>query len=183
MSGELVAIARVGRAHGVRGDFRVWPFAQDSETLFHVEEIQVHPAQGEPLTLHLERCRPAPGGKCLLATVREIRSREQVRDLVDALIYVRPDQLLETDEDTWYHRDLLELPVQLADGTVLGVVEEILDNGGHDTLVIRDHDAGLEYQIPFVGEMVQVEERRLLATPPEGLLEATRARIKRGRKP
>jgi 16S rRNA processing protein RimM len=178
MSADLVAIARIGRAHGVRGDLKVWPFDADSETLFHVDSVKIGPEGGEVVDYALTRCRVAPGERGLLLSLREVGSREQAQALLDAILYVRPEQLLEVEEDTWYHRDLLGLPVQTATED-LGVLEEILDNGAHDTLVVRDHARGVEVQIPFIDGMVEVEEGvRIVVTPPEGLLEATRARLR-----
>ncbi len=179
MSTDLIAIARVGRPHGVRGDMRVWPFAPASETLFEAKDVMVGAEGGQARRYEIHSCRKGPGGKNLLLSLKGLSSRDEAQALVGALVQVRPDQLAEIDEDedAFYHKDLLGLPVEGPEGP-LGVLEEIIDNGGHDVLVVRDREANLEVLLPFVEEMVEVAEGRLIASPPEGLLEATRTPIR-----
>jgi 16S rRNA processing protein RimM len=58
-------------------------------------------------------------------------------------------------------------------GEAVGTVESILRTGGQDLLSVRKPD-GREALIPFVDEIcveVDVEAKRVVVDPPEGLLD------------
>jgi 16S rRNA processing protein RimM len=174
MAEARVAVGKIGKPHGVRGVLRLWPYDEASDTLLRVKEVFVGPEGGKVERLKLLDCREGPGARFFLAQFANVLTREQAELLVDRVVSVDASALSALEEGEFYHKDLLGLPGESPEGP-LGVVEEILNNGGHDVLVFRDHAAQTEVSIPFVHGMVEVEAGRLWVTPPEGLIEATRA--------
>ena len=179
-SRKWIPIARVGRPHGVRGEMRVFPFDADSQTLFEVDQVRVTGGPGQAGRLFVLRgLRRAH--KYIILAFEGVDDRDVAQSFTGAEIEVDPSVLPALPDDEYYHCDLVGLSVEDDKGDKLGVLEEILDTGGHDTLVVRDRDAGLEVMIPFIEGMVEVDEEKgvLVVTPPPGLLEATREPIGR----
>lgn len=177
---QWIPIARLGRPHGVRGEVRAWPFDASSQTLFEVSEVLVAPEGAPPGSgrlLEVRRCRPS--GRALSLKLSELSDRDHAAALNGHIVSVRQGVLPQLDEDEFYHHELIGAQVQTTHGERLGVLEEILDTGAHGVLVVRDREAGVEVTLPFVEGMVevQVEARRLVVDPPEGLIEATREPI------
>lgn len=183
MDSPWIAIAKIGRPHGVRGEMRAWPFDPSSEMLFEVDEVRLAAREGstgKPYTI--KRCRR--GTRSLVLSLKEVTSRHAAEPLNGMLVMIPSEILPELEDGEYYHHQLIGAQVvACAGGQPLGVLEEIIDNGAHDVLVIRDRSEGIEVTIPFVEEMVELEEIegqgiRIVVDPPEGLIEATRTSIK-----
>ncbi len=85
-----------------------------------------------------------------------------------------------SDPDEFYDYQLEGLSAQLADGTVVGVVTEVVHGPGGELLVITRGDddgnggGGSEVLVPFVRDIVptiDLDAGRLVLTPPDGLLD------------
>lgn len=61
-------------------------------------------------------------------------------------------QLPDLDEDTYYHHELIGLPVRTASGEQLGHIREIISSGDVDLWVVRA--PGSEAYIPAVSDEI-----------------------------
>jgi len=182
MSGDVagwISVAKVGRPHGVRGEVRVFPHDGGSETLLAVDEVRVRRRGGARLFKVLRRRRAS---KFFILCLDGVVDRDGAQELNGADVEVDQSMLPELRGEEFYHHQLIGLPVEDDGGQSIGVLEEVLDTGGHDTLVVRDHGAGVEFMVPFVESMVEVDQARgaVVLTLPQGLLEATEEPIGRG---
>jgi 16S rRNA processing protein RimM len=109
------------------------------------------------------------GGFAILA-LEGIDTMESAEALKGKNVFVPRDQLPEMEPGSFYASDLEGLTVVTARGQVLGVLEEIFDNGAHDIYVVRDETR--EILLPVVdGVVVEVDmdAGRMVVEPPEGL--------------
>ncbi len=95
--------------------------------------------------------------------------------LVGYDVVVPDEQLYELPEgeDLYYEFDLVGCAVVTTDGIDVGSVETVLRTGAQDLLTVR-RQTGAEALIPFVDEIcveVDVEAKRIVIDPPEGLLD------------
>ncbi len=91
-------------------------------------------------------------GKGLVAKLKGCDDRESARDLIGALIQVRRGDLAELEPGEFYWADLLGLKVETLSGTELGAVDNLLETGANDVLVVR---GDRERLIPFLqGQVV-----------------------------
>ncbi|MBU1230451.1 MAG: ribosome maturation factor RimM [Proteobacteria bacterium] len=178
----LVAVARVAKPHGIRGELCMDSHA-GSPLLF---------APGQTLFL----AAPAPGGKGgpgrpkayavaasrghtgrVLVTLKGVDDRTAADALRGAEVFVAEADLPPPDEGEEYLHRLLGCRVLLQDGTVVGVFEAILDTPGQLTWVIRAHaanGAGAEILFPAVPEFIlalDAKRGEIVIDPPPGLLE------------
>ncbi|WP_163188532.1 ribosome maturation factor RimM [Cellulosimicrobium sp. SL-1] len=162
-----LTVARVGKAHGLRGEVALDLRTDDPEERLAVgERLETRPADAGPLTV---------------ATVRVHQGRwlvgfEGVRDRTGAEALRGVELVVEAEasdeEDAWYPHELAGLRAEGTDGRVLGRVEGLEHLPAHDVLVLREPD-GARTLVPFVRQIVPVVDvagGRVVLDPPGGLL-------------
>ncbi|RJK98257.1 ribosome maturation factor RimM [Vallicoccus soli] len=165
-----LVVGRVGRAHGIRGDVAVEVRTDDPERrLGPGAVLATDPPERGPLVVATGRVH---SGRLLLR-FEGVHDRTGAEALRGTLLVadVDPEERPEDPED-FYDHQLEDLEVVLADGTVLGRVEEMLHPPGQDLVLVRRPD-GAELLVPFVAAIVpevDLEAGRMVLDPPPGLL-------------
>ncbi|MGW6978789.1 ribosome maturation factor RimM [Streptomyces sp. NPDC054932] len=171
---ELV-VARIGRAHGIKGEVTVEVRTDEPELrLSPGAVLKTEPATVGPLTIETGRVH---SGRLLLrfAGVKDRTGAESLRNTL-LIAEVDPSELPE-EEDEYYDHQLMDLDVVLADGTEIGRITEISHLPSQDLFIVERPD-GSEVMIPFVEEIVaeiDLEEQRCVITPPPGLIDEREA--------
>ena len=166
-----VVVARVGRAHGIRGEVTVEVRTDEPETrLAPGTVLHTDPPERGPLTIASGRVH---SGRLLLRFegVRDRNAAEELRNTL-LLTEVDPAERPE-DPEEFYDHQLVDLEVVTTDGTVVGRVTEVSHLPYQDLLVVRRPD-GREVMIPFVSQLVpevDLARGRAVVAPPPGLLE------------
>jgi 16S rRNA processing protein RimM len=169
-----LVVARIGRAHGVRGQVTVEVRTDVPERRF-VPGAVLHltpPAgvTGLPPELSIADAHNHQG--TLLLTFDGIDDRGLADALRDCLLEV--DVEGSSDEpDAWYDHELVGLRADAPDGAPLGEVVAVEHPGAQDLLVVRTL-AGRRRLVPFVSALVptvDVPGGRLVIAAPPGLLE------------
>jgi len=113
-----------------------------------------------------------------------IADRNQAEAARGLRLYLPRAALPPTEEDEYYHADLIGLAAVLTDGTPVGAVRAVHDFGAGDTLEIARTE-GPPVMVPFTRAIVpsvDLAAGRLVVDPPPGLLdEPERARPRRER--
>ena len=168
---EWVEIGVVARAHGVQGWVRVRLSDPDSESLSSLKEV----ALGEP-----GRRVRLLGAEADAAGYRVHFEGIEDRDAAEALrgtrILVARTALPEPEEEEIYVADLIGCIVIDLEGRELGQVRAVHNWGAHELLALALAD-GEEALVPMVEGIVtevDVEGRRIVCDPPEGLLDLNR---------
>ena len=158
-------VARLGKPHGIRGEFTVEVRTDDPDERFLVgSEFSTQPDIG---TLTLTRARWHRDR--LLLTFAEISDRTRAEEVRNTLISVEADD--SDDDSAWYVADLIGLDV-IENDTVIGKVADVINNPAQDLLEITLR-SGAEALIPFVEEIVphvDIDSGTVTITPPAGLL-------------
>ncbi|MFF7362604.1 ribosome maturation factor RimM [Streptomyces sp. NPDC008125] len=170
-----LVVARIGRAHGIKGEVTVEVRTDEPELrLGPGAVLATDPAETGPLTIETGRVH---SGRLLLrfAGVHDRTGAEALRNTL-LIAEVDPDELPE-DPEEFYDHQLMDLDVVLADGTEIGRITEITHLPSQDLFIVERPD-GSEVMIPFVEEIVteiDLEEQRAVITPPPGLLNESEA--------
>ena len=174
----LVVVGRIGRPHGVKGAATIEVRTDEPDKRFAVG-ARLLTDSGLDLTVASATWH---SGR-LLVTFEGYEDRTAVEQLRNALVSVdRPADERPEDPEEFYDSDLEGCEVVVADGTaggaagagVIGVVREVSHLPGQDLLVVATPDER-EVLIPFVSAFVpqiDVSAKRIVITPPEGLLES-----------
>jgi 16S rRNA processing protein RimM len=151
-----LTVARVSKAHGLKGEVALDLRTDDPETRLAVGE------------------RLATVSCMWLVTFAEITGRTAAEELRGTELVVEVDA--SDEEDAWYPHELAGLRVELEDGTVIGKVVSLEYMPAHEALLIEETlpDGGTTRTlVPFVlaiVPVVDVEGGRVVLTPPGGLL-------------
>lgn len=166
-----LTVARVSKAHGLKGEVALDVRTDDPETRLAIgEQLQTVPADVGPLTV--THAREHQGR--WLVTFAEISGRTAAENLRGTELVIEAD--VSDEEDAWYPHELAGLRVELEDGTVVGKVISLEYMPAHESLLIEETlpGGGTERTlVPFVLAMVpvvDVEGGRVVVTPPAGLL-------------
>ncbi|AZK96769.1 MULTISPECIES: ribosome maturation factor RimM [Streptomyces] len=166
-----LVVARIGRAHGIRGEVTVEVRTDEPELrLGPGAVLATDPASTGPLTIETGRVH---SGRLLLrfAGVNDRNGAEALRNTL-LIADVDPEETPE-DPDEYYDHQLVDLDVVLTDGTPVGRITEISHLPSQDLFIVERPD-GDEVMIPFVEEIVttiDLGEQRIVVDPPPGLLD------------
>jgi 16S rRNA processing protein RimM len=93
-------------------------------------------------------------GKGVVAKLKGCDDRDAAAALMGMNIAIRREQLPAATEGEYYWADLVGLAVSNLEGVSLGVVEQLLETGANDVLVVVQGD--VERLLPFVqGQFVK----------------------------
>ncbi|MFJ4833189.1 ribosome maturation factor RimM [Streptomyces sp. NPDC088747] len=166
-----LVVARVGRAHGIKGEVTVEVRTDEPELRLGPGAVLLtDPATTGPLTVETGRVH---SGRLLLRFegVRDRTAAEALRNTL-LIAEIDPDDRPE-DPDEYYDHQLMDLDVVMVDGTEVGRITEISHLPSQDLFVVERPD-GTEVLIPFVEEIVteiDLDEQRAVIDPPPGLID------------
>jgi 16S rRNA processing protein RimM len=168
-----VVVGRIAKAHGIHGELAVDVRTDSPDERFAVGSAVVTKLRdGSKRELTIAAAREHSGR--LLVRFEQVLTRDVAETLRGALLLVDTDALPPTgDPDEFYDHELAGLRAELADGTVVGKVVEVLHSPAGELLQL-DVD-GREVLVPFVRAIVpevDVAGGRVVLDPPEGLLDA-----------
>jgi 16S rRNA processing protein RimM len=159
-----VCVARIGAAHGVRGAVKLWTFTEDP---FAVTRYGPLSTKDGARSFEVAHAREAKG--FLVATLKGIMTRNEAERLNGLELYVAREHLPATEDDEYYHADLIGLAAETAAGEPLGKVIAIHNFGAGDIIEIAP-PAGATMLLPFsnaVVPTVDLKGGRVLIELPE----------------
>lgn len=166
-SSELIVVAQIGGAHGVRGHVRVRSYTDYPEDCFAYGPFLDE--NGEVVFTAKSHQENKDG---FVVWPHDPRQREEWMAMKGMLLYVPRDALPEPEEDEFYFEDLIGCKVAHEDGRDLGQVTHVHNFGADDIIEVRSPQ-GTEYMLPFslaVIPKVDVKAKLVTATPEEQYL-------------
>lgn len=170
MDQDLVAIARIVKTRGLRGETVADILTDFPERFEETENVVAVLPDGERLELKIEEFRFQKGR--ILLQFAGFYSLEKAETLRNAEICIPEDEAVELEDDEFFDWELENCEVETIDGEKLGKVKELMRTGGTEILVVQGKTK--EYLIPFAETIcphVDVENKLIKVDPPEGLLE------------
>ncbi|MEW6059330.1 MAG: ribosome maturation factor RimM [Actinomycetota bacterium] len=126
MSEPTVAVGRVTRAHGVKGEVAVLVLSEVPER-FAVGTV-VYLEDGRALTI--EDSHPHRGR--LLVKFRDIGDRDRAEALAGSLLVVPESMSPELPEGSWWDHQLVDCEVVTESGRSLGTLREVIHTPAND---------------------------------------------------
>jgi 16S rRNA processing protein RimM len=143
-----ICVARIGAAHGVRGAVKLWTFTEDPLAVKAYGPLATKDGARQFEVTH---AREAKGH--LVATLKGIATREEAERLNGLELYVAREKLPATDEDEYYHADLIGLDAVTPANEPLGRVIAIHNFGAGDIIEIAPPN-GATMLLPFTNAVV-----------------------------
>jgi 16S rRNA processing protein RimM len=143
-----ICVARIGAAHGVRGAVKLWTFTDDPLAVKRYGPLATRDGARR---FEVASAREAKGH--LVATLKGVTTREEAERLNGTELYVARDKLPATDDDEYYHADLIGLAAVTTADEPLGRVVAIHNFGAGDIIEIAPPH-GPTLLLPFTNAVV-----------------------------
>lgn len=178
MQAGWLEIGRIVAAQGLQGEVRVYPVS-DFPDRFIVpgQRWLLRPQATEPEPIELLSGRFLNSKGLYVLRLAGVGDRTQAEALRDCLLLVPESDRPPLEEDEFHVLDLIGLPVfDQATQHLVGTVADVLAAGNDLLEVTLTEPKGKQTTvlIPFVKAIVPVvdlEQRRIEITPPEGLID------------
>jgi 16S rRNA processing protein RimM len=170
MTEELVAIAKLVKSRGLRGEMVADVLTDFPERFDALETVIALLPDGTQQSLKIQRFFFQKGR--IVFKFAEFDSIEMAENLRGAEICVPESDAVELEENEFFDWELENCEVETVEGLKIGRVKELLRTGGTEILVVSG--AEKEYLIPFAEAIcteVDVENKLIKIDAPEGLLE------------
>lgn len=173
---DAIEVGIIIDAWGVKGWFKVKPFAVDPQALFSSKRWLLKPPESKgpravvnsaPLPPLLKIVTAKDHGDLVVAQAQDVVDRPGAESLRGARVYVPRSSFPTAPPDEYYWVDLVGLAVINRQGEHLGEVVGLIDTGPHSVLRVAAAGAATEADqrlIPFVAafvDAVSLPERRI----------------------
>ena len=164
---DLICVASIAGAYGVRGEVRLKSFTADPEA---IEDYNPLTTEDGSQSFDIGIIQSIKNG--LAVRLSSVSTKEEADALKGVSLFVPRSRLPSLPDDEFYHADLMGLDVFDTGGTKLGRVKTVQNHGAGDLLEI--HGPGLKATVllPFTRTAVPTVDLtagRVIADPPEGL--------------
>ncbi|MBK9153858.1 MAG: 16S rRNA processing protein RimM [Chloracidobacterium sp.] len=170
MNEELVAIAKIARTRGLKGEVVADILTDFPDRFEGLEEVTALRPNGSRRALKIESFF-FQKDRIVLKFVG-IDSIDAGDELRDAEICIDESDAVELRDDEYFDWQIQGCEVETVEGVNIGKVREVMRTGGTEVLLIDG--SSRELMIPFAESIcieVDVDKKRIVVDPPQGLLE------------
>jgi len=173
---RFLVVGHLNKPHGMKGELFIWPLTDHPEGVYTpgvVLRLGASDAeQPDPdlPPLRIEAVRPFRNG--FLVVFGGVTDRAQAELLRGRYLFQDMEALEPLEDGEVFYHQLLGMEVVTVDGERLGEITEVYELRPADMLQVSGPDR--EIMIPFLeGVVVEVdiEARRMVVDPPDGLLD------------
>jgi 16S rRNA processing protein RimM len=154
---DRIRVARIGAAHGVRGEVKLWSFTQDPEAVTNYGPLE---SEDGKRRFEIETMRAARDH--FVARLKGIDSREAAEQLRNVDLFISRDKLPPIeDDDTYYYADLVGMAAVTPEGAALGNVTALHNFGAGDLIEIATTAGGEPLLLAFTEVIVPKIDMKL----------------------
>lgn len=164
MSNELLQAGKIVNTHAIRGDVRIYPYCDSAEFICEIKTLYI-----DNTAYKVTAARPHKGQA--LVHFKGIDRIEDAEPLVGKLVYFNKNDV-RLDEKQFFIDDIIGMTVEDIDtGEIYGTVSNVFPTGANDVFEIKGERTLLVPKIDDVVIEINLEKRRILIRPLEGLFE------------
>jgi 16S rRNA processing protein RimM len=172
MEGAYLAVARLRKPHGLKGEVVVWVMTDDPErVLAPGRSLTPLDDEGRPAGAPVVIARSRPYHQEWLLAFEGVVDRTELAGWRQRVFGVPADALSPPEGDALYLHEVPGVRIVVG-GREIGIAKELLDAGGVPLLAVDI--GGREVLVPFrqpIVVSIDRAERRIVLDPPPGLLE------------
>ena len=163
---KKICVARIGAAHGVKGEVRLWPFTEDPLALKGYGPLET--ADGAR-RFEITALRAAKDH--LVVRFAGIDTRDAAEALNGLELHVPRARLPAPAPGEFYHADLIGLAARSPKGAALGRIVAVHNFGAGDILEMAPQGGGATVMLPFADAAVPTIDiaggRVIINLPPD----------------
>ena len=163
---QRICVAQIGAAHGLKGEMRLWSFTQHPAAFAGYGPLE---SEDGTRRFEIESLRPAKDH--FVGRLRGVNDRNAAEALRNLKLYVAREKLPQTEDDTFYHADLIGLAAVTTNGEPYGEIVAVQNFGAGDILEIRR--GGETLMLPFTESAVpqiDIAAGRVVVAPPVDII-------------
>jgi 16S rRNA processing protein RimM len=145
---EKICIARIGAAHGVRGAVKLWTFTEDPLAVKAYGPLSTKDGARSFEIMQLREAKDH-----LVATFEGVTTRDEAQRLNGLELFIPREKLPATEQDEYYHADLIGLAAVTPGDEPIGRVVAIHNFGAGDIIEIAPVQ-GATMLLPFTNAVV-----------------------------
>ena len=166
----LVVIGKIIRSHGLKGALKVVPLTDFPDRFEPRKRIILESPEGRRMDCTVASVQG--GGNRLIVTCEEMTTVDEALAFVHGWVKIPETEKKPLPEGRYYQSDLIGTDVFTENGKRVGRVEDLLETGGNDVLIVRDGDR--EHLIPVISQAIRsvdIASKKIILNPMEGLVE------------
>ena len=169
-----LAVGLLKKPHGVKGDALIFPLTDAPGEVFTAGRVlAVLDRDGRPVGEELVVVRARAYHRAWLVHFEGVEDRTALEAVRERYLGVAVGDARPLRDGEFYLHELIGLRVELKDGAPVGTVRDVYEAPQGYLLGVRA-EGGKEHLVPFnpgIVRRVDRAERRVVITPPDGLLE------------
>ena len=146
---DLLKVGVITTTHGVRGEVKVYP-TTDPERFPELDYVLLDTGR-EKRKLEIEKVRFFKN--LVILKFKGIDNINDIEKYKGKSLYVTREHAVKLKKDEYFIADLIDMQVELEDGTVFGVLTDVMQTGANDVYCIRTEEHG-EVLIPAIKDCI-----------------------------
>lgn len=160
-------IGKIVNTHGLKGEIKVIPWTNTPEVFEDIEYIYVKGREEAKFDISNIKYQK----NNIILRLKGINDISEAEKLKNSIITADREQLGELEEGEYYITDLIDCTVEAEDGSVYGLVKDVINTGSSDIYVVK-RDEMKDLLIPVIDDVVlniDIEAKRITVRLMEGL--------------
>ncbi|ANQ53018.1 ribosome maturation factor RimM [Thermosipho affectus] len=167
---DKVPVAILGKTHGLGGELRLLPLTNIPEVIESLDEVFIYNEKVKKFLFGRISYMVLSNGYYIVK-IKGIDSVNDAKKFVGSKLYIEKSMLPSLKDDEYYFYEILGLNVFDENGKNIGKVDEIIQTGSNDVLVINK-DTENELMIPVIKDyvvLIDKKDRKIVVRLPEWL--------------
>ncbi|RZI47553.1 16S rRNA processing protein RimM [Rickettsiales endosymbiont of Peranema trichophorum] len=165
--GELICVGVITSTFGIKGYLKVKCFTERAKDI--ADFMKVVDSENRPYKLSLV----SANRNFAVISLDGVNSRKEAEEYHNKKLYVRREELPNSDQDEYYYADLVGMSAFLKCGACIGTVQGVSNFGSVDLIEIRNTATEDTMYYPFTKRFVvdvDIEGRVMICEPIEELI-------------
>ena len=166
---DMLQVGVITQTHGVRGEVKVFPTTDDVNRFKKLKQVILDTGR-EQKDLEIEGVKFFK--QFVILKFKGIDNINDIEKYKGKSLYVTREHAVKLKKDEYFIADLIDMQVELEDGTLFGVLNDVMQTGANDVYCIQTEEHG-EVLIPAIKDCildVDVETRKMKIHLMDGLI-------------
>ncbi|MGN0251746.1 MAG: ribosome maturation factor RimM [Oliverpabstia sp.] len=167
---QLLQVGVISSTHGVRGEVKVFPTTDDANRFKKLKKVILDTGL-EKKELEIQGVKFFK--QFVILKFKGIDNINDIEKYKGKSLYVTRENAVKLKKDEYFIADLIDMQVVLEDGTLLGILTDVMKTGANDVYCVESEKYG-EVLLPAIGECildVDVEGRKMTVHLMPGLID------------
>ena len=167
---QLLQVGVIASTHGVRGEVKVFPTTDDANRFKKLKKVILDTGM-EKKALEIQGVKFFK--QFVILKFKGIDNINDIEKYKGKSLYVTRENAVKLKKDEYFIADLIDMQVVLEDGTLLGILTDVMKTGANDVYCVESEKYE-EVLLPAIGECildVDVEGRKMTVHLMPGLID------------